>query len=557
MADLPGVPRIGRKRALPAARQPAVVSQPRTHSVIKAGVDAIVNAVRPTLGPLPRMVVVEGLRSTDTPEFLDDAATIARRIIEIEPRGADVGAMLVRQALWRMQREAGDGGATMAMLFQSLLHEGLRVLAHQGINAALLRNGLARALPLALEAVRAQARPLEGREALTHMAMGMCQGDSGLASLLGEVLDIAGADGLIVVEGWNRLGQEREYIEGTYWKLSGWYSRLFATEAASKRTVFEDAALLITDFDLQDPLILVPVLERCIAAGVKKLVITATGISDAAIGLLANNNKAGTIQTMVVRTPNTAELDRVDVLGDIAAMLGGQPYFNAAYANFISFSAADLGQARRIWATESLFGFYGGKGEPRALRQRVAQVRGALKQASDAQLRSKLQTRLGHLSGGTVILHIGGIHDVERQARKTMTERAIAGLRNALTGGVVAGGGAALLSAQAALAEQQTCKPGEALAFQVLARALEAPMRAIAHNAGRTPDVVIEHARAAGPGAGFDARNGRIVNMREARIFDSADTLCRALEIAVSGAVMALTTDVIVHHRNPLESIDP
>lgn len=557
MADIQGVPRHGRTRALPQARQPAVVTQPRAHVALKRGVDAIVNAIRPTLGPLPRLVVMEGLRPTDLPEFLDDAATIARRIIEIRPRGDDVGAMLIRHALARMQRDAGDGGATMAVIYQALLHEGLRAMTHFGANAALLRNGLERALPLVLKALRAEATPLTGRAALSDLALSMCQGDASLAAVIGEVFDIVGADGLIVVEGWNRLGQEREYVEGTYWKLSGWTSRLFATEAAHKRTVFEDAALLITDFDLRDPQQLVPVLERCIGAGVKKLVITAAGASDAVTGLLVSNNKAGSIDSMIVRVPQASEMGRVAAMDDIAAMVGGRPLCAASFSDFESFAPADLGHARRIWATESMFGFFGGKGDPRKLRQHMAQVRGALRQADDAHQKSELQSRLGRLSGGTAILRVGGIHDVERDARKALAERAVTGMRNAVSGGVVAGGGGALLAAQAALAQPRACTPGEALAFQILARALEAPMRAIAHNAGRAPDVVIEHARAAGPGAGFDARNGRIVNMREARVFDSAETLCRALEIAVSGAALALTTDVIVHHRNPIESIDP
>ncbi len=557
MADIQGVPRHGRTRALPQARQPAVVTQPRAHLALKRGVDAIVNAIRPTLGPLPRLVVMEGLRPTDLPEFLDDAATIARRIIEIQPRGDDVGAMLIRHALARMQRDAGDGGATMAVIYQSLLNEGMRAMTHFGVNAALLRNGLERALPMVISDVRSEATHLSGRTALADMALSMCQGDTGLSEVIGEVFDIVGADGLIVVEGWNRLGQEREYVEGTYWKLSGWTSRLFATEAAHKRTMFEDAALLITDFDLKDPHQLVPVLERCIDAGVKKLVITATSVSDATTGLLVNNNKAGSIQTMVVRAPQASEMSRVAAMDDIAAMAGGRPIYSAAYTSFEPFSPADLGHARRIWATESMFGFFGGKGDPRRLRQHMAHVRSMLRQADDAHQKSELQARLGRLSGGTAILRVGGIHDVERDARKALTERAVTGMRNALAGGVVAGGGAALLAAQNALDQSHACKHDEAVAFQMLRRALEAPMRTIAHNAAHTPDVVIEHARAAGPGAGFDARNGCIVNMREARIFDSADTLCRALEIAVSGAAMALTTDVIVHHRNPVESIDP
>lgn len=558
MATLPGVPTPqGRTHAPPRPRKPHVVSQPHTHAAIKAGVDVIVNAVRPTLGPLARNVAFEGLRRTDVPAFFDDAATIARRIIAIEPRAHDVGAMLARQAIWRMQRDAGDGAATMAVMYQTLLHEGLRGLAQQGCNAALIRNAWERALPAVIEAIHAGARPLRGRQAIADMALGMCQGDRALADMLGEILDIIGADGLTVVEGSKRLGLDREYVEGTYWKLSGWFSRLFVNQPAEKRVVYEDAALLTTDFALRDPQQLLPVLERCVNAGVKRLMIVAADVSDGVVALLANNSNARVIESAVVRIPKVTEIDRLAALDDLVALAGGRAFCSAAFGTLDTFRPEDLGRARRAWATDSLFGLYGGAGDARKLRQHMQQVRAQLQAAEDAHQKSELQARLGRLSGGTAILRLGAIHETERDARKHVAERAIATLRQALDGGVVDGGGAALLRASHAVCAQHARNDDERLAFAMLARALEAPLRAIAQNAGHAPDVIVERVRAAPDGHGFDARCGGIVNLRAAGIADAAVTLERALRVAVSGAAMALTTDVIVHHRNPAESIEP
>ena len=555
--DIPGVPRQGRKHPPPKPRKPAVTLQPNTYAHLQRGADRIVDAIRPTLGPLPRMVVFEALRRTDVPEFLDDGATIARRIIEIEPRADDVGAMLIRHALWQMREEAGDGTATMAVLYQSILQQGIRHVTQFDCNAMLLRAGLEKGLRAVRGCLRQQATPLAGKDAITALARGMCQSDSAMAEVLGEIFDMVGPDGLIVVEGFNKLGLEREYIEGTYWKLTGWLSRLFVTDPAGKRTIFEDTALLISDFDIKDPQVLIPVLEACIKAGVKQLVILARAISDAAIGLLVNNNRAKTIQTMAVRSPKVLEHDRAAALDDIAALTGGKPFYSAAFANFDDFRAEDLGHARRAWATESLFGIYGGKGDPRQIRRRIAEIRGMLKLAESDHERGELRARLGRLHGGTVILRLGAIHEVEREARKAVAERAVTSIRNAILGGAVPGGGAALLSARSALNGLPACNDDEALAYTILARALEEPMRAIAHNAGHVPDVVVEKAKDAPDGYGFDARAGRIVDMRQAGLLDPLLVLEKALDIAVSGAISALTTDVIVHHRKPVESVEP
>ena len=555
--DIPGVPRQGKRHALPKPRNPIIVEQPNTYLNILQGTDLIVDAIRPTLGPLPRLVVMEALRRTDLPEFLDDGATIARRIIEIEPRGVDVGAMLVRRALWQMREEAGDGSTTMAVIYQSLLREGIRHVTTFERNAMLLRGGLEKGLKIIQASLQAEAMPLEGRENIAAIARGMCQGDDALADILGEIFDIVGPDGLIVIEGYQKLGLEREYIEGTYWKLSGWFSRLFVTEKPDKRTVFEDAAVLITDFDINDPHLLVPPLERCVKAGIKKLVIIARAISDAAIGLLVSNNKSGAIETLVVRVPKTQEMDRVASIEDIAILTGGKPIYSAAFGTLDEFRVEDLGHARRAWATESMFGIYGGKGDPRKIRQRMSVVRGLLQSADLESTRRDLQSRLGHLHGGTVILRLGGIHEIQRETRKTVAERAVTTLRNAILGGVIPGGGVALINAQHALAHAAPENEHAAAAYQMLARALEEPLRAIVSNAGYKPDVIVDKVQALPPGHGFDARSGKLVDMREAGILDPALVIAKALDIAVSGAAMALTTDVVIHHRKPVESIEP
>lgn len=556
--DIPGVPRQGQKRGMPKRNQPAIVMQPHVHPAIMRGVDAVVNAIRPTLGPLPRHVVMERTRRIDVPEFLDDAATIARRIIAINPRTDDVGAMLIRHALWQMRKEAGDGCATMALLYQTLLREGIRYVA-QDCNPMLLRASLERGRDAIIDWLRAHAQPLTGREAITGVAQSMCQGDVALSEMLGEIFDIVGPDGLIVVEGWEKTGLEREYVQGTYWKLSGWLSRLFVSDLATKQVAFDDAALFISDFDIKDPTVLVPVLERCIQAKVKRLVIVAADMSDAAIGLLVSNHRAHAIEVFAVRTPKVQEMDRVAVIEDIAILTGGKPYYKAAYPTLDDFRVEDLGHARRVWATYDLFGIFGGKGDGRQIRKRMSELRTALRQAESDYVRNDLQSRLGRLHGGTVILRMGAIHETEREARKATAERAIIALRQALIGGVVAGGGLALLQAQAALNRLPICTPEDRAARTMLQRALQAPLGTIAANAGYESDAVLAQVQSPANemGQGFDARTGQLVGMPEAGILDSALVLQKALEIAVSGAVMALTTDAIVHHRNPTESIEP
>jgi chaperonin GroEL len=464
--------------------------------------------------------------------------------------------MLIRHALWKMHVEAGDGSTTMAVLYQVILNEGIRYVTQAGSNAMLLRSGLEAGLRVVLEALEREATPLAGKEQLALMARGMCQEDVEMANMLGEIFDIVGPDGLILVESGNRGELEREYVDGTYWHLSGWLSRWFVTDKAEKRTTFEDAAILISDLTIKDPRQLVPVLDKCAKAGVKKLVVICKELSDSTIGLLVTNNQAKTIETMAVRAPK-AGADQVAALEDMAVLTGGRVFYSAAKETFDDFQLEDLGYARRAWAMESLFGIFGGKGDSRQVRQHIAHIRGMQRLAESKNEKKNLQQRLGRLTGATAILRVGGVTDTEIEARKVMAERAVTAMRSAILGGVVPGGGAALLNAQSALIGLPAKHAEDTAAYKILARALEEPMRTIAHNAGSVPEVIVEKAKACPKGFGFDARSRQIVDLRQAGIVDSVRVLKKALEIAVSGAAMALTTDVIVHHRKLKESIEP
>ena len=539
-------------------RKPAVVSQPQTYQNILQGVNLIARAVRPTLGPLPRIVALEGLKRTDPVEFLDDGATIARRIRRIEPRGHDVGAMMLRHAMWRMHEEVGDGSTTMAVMYQLILSEGIRYVTEFDANAMLLRTGLERGAKAVLDCLRQNAIPLQDRKLIANLARGMVQGDTELGDMLAEIFDIVGADGLIEVEGWGRRHLDREYIEGTYWKLTGYYSREFVSNPNPPvdREIFEDSAILITDLDFTEPRQLVPMLEKCVQAGVKKLVIIASGCSDRAVGLLVSNKRAKTIDVMAVRTPRIEDIDRADAMEDLSVLTGGRIFYKAAGNTLDDFKVEDLGYARRAWAAESMFGIYGGKGDPRRIRQHIADVKEKLKNVDrkDEHNKREVQSRLGRLVGGTAILHIGGTFENEINARKEVASRAVNSLRHALRGGVIPGGGSALYHASKVLKELPAEHEDIKIAYQILARALEEPMRTIAMNSGYNPDIILDRVNSAPPGHGFNAVTGQIVDMKSFQILDALTVIERALETAVSGATMALTTDIIVHHSRPDEN---
>ena len=533
-------------RPLVAEQRPEVIFQPRAHQALKRGVDELVNLLRPTLGPRPRVVALERAAERDrAPEILDDGATILRRIIQLPDRDMDMGAMVLRHALWRLHQEVGDGTATAAVLFQALLREGMRYAA-AGHDPLHLRREMEQGLAAVRTSLQAMARQFEGQSRIAQVAEALCQ-DRELALLLGEIFDIVGTEGYVRVEGGRHRGLEREYVEGVYWD-GGWLSSSFVTDPVRQETVLNEPAILITDLHIKQAGQLAPVMDRVLRTGIPSLLVIGGNVGDDALTILIANQKADKLGTLAVRAPSVGA-QRAGILQDIAILTGGAVLTSSAGAEVHSAQLEDLGRARRAWATRDYFGIVGGKGDARALRNRIQQVRGEIERTEDTHEQDNLRQRLGRLLGGVAKLRIGAPTPAELKARKAVAERTVATLRRALQGGVVPGGGAALLACQPALQETAGSR--------ILSHALEEPLRVIAENAGYEPGAVVARVRANPPGWGFDARTGQIVDLWQEGILDPAVVLQAAVEVAVSGATMILTTDVLVHRRRPPKALEP
>lgn len=533
-----------------AQRVPSVVFQPQTHRGMQHGVNQLVAVVRPTLGPCARVVAVENVLRHKSPELLDNAGLISRRLIELPGRSADTGAMLLRHVLWKVHDEVGDATATAAVLFHAVYNRGLTYLAAGG-NAILLRRHLERGLAEILAELDCQTLPLAGQAQLAHLAESLCF-DPPLAQLLGEIFDIVGEYGQVDIRRGHGRALERSYVEGVFWP-GGVLSQLALDTALATRIDLANPAILITDLELEDPRALMLVLEPAMQRG-GSLIVVANKLSDATTGLLlAASRDPSRFHAVAVRTPGTGTAEQSAALADLAALCGGRALIGAAGDSLRGFKLADLGQARRAWADRAYLGVIGGKGDPRALRRHLATLRASFKAADEPAQRSALQARVGRLLGGSATLLLGGSTETELTVREERARKTADLLRAALRDGVLPGGGLALLACRqrlrAALAGSTDLD--QQAAYRILLHALEAPLRTIADNAGHEASAVLARVERAAPGHGFDARNGEIVDMLAAGIFDVAAAQKAALRAAVSGAATMLTVDTVVHKRNP------
>lgn len=514
--------------------------------------------VRPTLGPLPRVVAIEQVSPGRAPEVLDSGGTIARRILQLPDRDEDMGAMYVRHMLWRLQEKVGDGTATAAVVFQSIYDQGVTYITSGG-NAQQLRRYLEKGMRVILDELSRMAVPLEGKEQLARVAESICH-DSPLAKILGEILDIIGEYGRIEIRSGRGRELEREYIEGMYWE-SGILSRRMFTDEMQLRTDLEDAAILISDLQIEDPRTLMPVLSQVIENKVRSLVILTPKASDLTIGFLVSVNQKDPEKLRVVaaKSPGATASDRLAALEDIAILTGGRAFVReAGYTGFDSVKFADLGRARRAWVDRHYLGVIGGQGNPRALRQHLVRLRDAFSRTKDHNERKKLRERIGKLMGGSATLWVGGLTETEITARKELAQRTADALRGTIMEGVLPGGGVALLACRPALQKllDQSTDADERAAYRILIRALEEPIRTILTNAGYDASEVMAEIKRAGPGYGFDVRSGKIVNAVEAGILDAAAVQKEAMHSAIAGAALALTVDVLVQRRYPPQSFE-
>src|SRR5574341_223477 len=532
---------------------PKVIFQPDVYLGMQRGINQIVDAIRPTLGPYPRLVAIEStIRRDKTPELLDSGGLIARRVIQLQDRDEDVGAMYIRHTFWQLHEKLGDGTASAAVIFQTVFNRGVRYIAAGG-NAMRLRICLERSVQVVLYELDRMTVHMRGRENLAHLAETLCY-DLDLSRLFGEIFDTIGEYGRLEIRPGRGRELEHEYIDGMYWD-GGWLSRLMVTDQQRFRAQLEDASILVSDLEIDAPEELISLLEFCVSAKVRALLLIANKISDRALSVLLSEPNRKKVLVLAVKTPGRTSDEQLAALEDLSALTGSLPILKVIGASLKSVKGEHLGWARRVWADQDYFGVTGGKGDPGRLRQHIACLRELFAHAEDEHGRNQLQERIGKLMGGCAVLWVGGTTPLSVIARQAMAERTAKAMRGAMREGVVPGGGVACLACSQALQSElsRTSDFDQRLAHQILIEALEEPMRTLLYNGGYNSSEVMAQILQAGAGYGYDLSQGRVVNMIQAGICDSAAVVKAAVCGAVHAAALALTTDVLVHRSNPQE----
>lgn len=532
-----------------------IVFQPDAHQAMLRGIEQITHALRCTLGPSSLHVVMEpavqALNKQHPPDILESGGTIARRIIQLADRDEDIGAMLARAMVYRQHQQVGDGTATTAVLFQTIIREGLRYVAAGG-NTMSLRHYLQAALPVAHQELDRLRIETSGPHQLTQVAESICH-DPAMAKLLGEIFDTIGEYGQLDIRKSYERGLKREYVAGMYWS-KGLHSRQMIADTGQMRTELEKAHILISDFEIQQAQELVPVLDCALREGVKHLMIVARSLSEQAIAFLLTNSKPDDgLRIVAVKTPGNNADDRMAALEDLAILTGGTPFLKATGQTLASITLQDFGQARRCWATHQNFGLSGGKGHARTLTRHITRLQSRFAASDDSDERDKLQQRIGKLMGGSATLWVGGATETEITVRKERAERTARTVRAALRSGVLPGAGMALYSCAAVLEDRaaQATNLDERAALRILAQAVQEPARAIIANAGYDPSKVLAKIAVDPDSNGFDVLAGERVNLMDSGLLDAFAVQTAALNNAVATAAMTLSIDVLVHQKDP------
>jgi chaperonin GroEL len=499
-------------------------------------------------------VAIDRILDDRMPEILDDGGTIARRITQLSDPNEDVGAMIVRDFLLRLQDQVGDGTATGAILFQSVYNQSVRYLISGG-NVIRMRYYLEKGMRGILNHLSAMTVPLVGEEKITQLAETLCH-DSDMAGMMGEISNIIGEYGRLEIRPGCKLSLEREYVEGMYWE-KGVVSRKMITDHKRFRTEMENAFILISDLKIENPNQLQPVIALAYKAGIRSLLIVAGKFSESAIALMLLNSNPEKLQIIAVNTPGWDDVEQAWALEDLAVLTGGHPFLSVTGDTLDKIKLEDLGRARKVWADRLNFGIVGGKGNPRSLRKHIANLRVSFEKTAEPVFREKLRSRIGKLMGGTAVLWVGGSTELEIANRQELAKRTAAVIREALMSGVLPGGGVSLLSCQSLLKNMLNdgTDPDERAAYNILINAVEEPIRTIISNAGYEAGEIMAKIKMSGPGYGFDVNSGSIVNMMEKGIWDAAAVVQFAVYGAISTAALSLTIDVMVHRKQQNEPV--
>ncbi|MBM6681718.1 chaperonin GroEL [Pseudoflavonifractor capillosus] len=507
---------------------------------LEKGVDQLADTVKITLGPKGRNVVLD--KKFGAPLITNDGVTIAKEI-ELEDPFENMGAQLVKEVSTKTNDVAGDGTTSATLLAQAIVKEGLKNLA-AGANPMIMKKGIAKATAAAIEAMKANSQKVNGSADIARVGA-VSSGDETIGQLISEAMEKVGHDGVITIEESKTAETYSEVVEGMQFDR-GYITPYMVTDTEKMEANLDDALILITDKKISNIQELLPLLEQVVQAG-KKLLIIAEDVEGDALSTLIVNRLRGTLNVVCVKAPGFGDR-RKEMLQDIAILTGGQVISADVGLELKEATLAQLGQARQVKVTKENTTIVNGAGSSEDIKARVAQIKSQIEVTTSDYDREKLQERLAKLAGGVAVIKVGAATEVEMKEKKLRIEDALNATRAAVEEGIVAGGGTAYLNAIPAVEKLMAEAEGdEKTGMQIIARALTAPVKQIAANAGIDGSVVLEKIRESGKtGYGFDAYNEVYCDMIPSGIVDPTKVTRSALENAASIASTLLTTEALV-----------
>ncbi|MDC3414223.1 chaperonin GroEL [Aquibacillus sp. 3ASR75-11] len=501
------------------------------------GVDTLANAVKVTLGPKGRNVVLD--KKYGSPLITNDGVTIAKEI-ELEDHFENMGAQLVSEVASKTNDVAGDGTTTATVLAQAMIQEGLKNVA-SGANPVGVRRGIEKAVEVATQELRSISKPIEGKESIAQVAA-ISSGDDEVGQLIAEAMERVGNDGVITIEESKGFNTELEVVEGMQFDR-GYASPYMVTDQDKMEASLEDPYILITDKKIANIQEVLPVLEQVVQQG-KPLLMIAEDVEGEALATLVVNKLRGTFNAVAVKAPGFGDR-RKAMLEDIATLTGAEVITEDLGLELKNTEIGQLGRASKVVVTKENTTIVEGSGDPQNISSRVAQIRAQAEESTSEFDKEKLQERLAKLAGGVAVIKVGAATETELKERKLRIEDALNSTRAAVEEGIVAGGGTALVNIYNKV-KGLGLEGDQGTGANIVLRALEEPVRQIAHNAGLEGSVIVERLKGEAVGVGYNAASGEWVNMVEAGIVDPTKVTRSALQNAASVAAMFLTTEAVV-----------
>ena len=507
---------------------------------LQAGIDKLADTVRITMGPKGRNVVLD--KKFGAPLITNDGVTIAKDI-ELEDAFENMGAQLVKEVATKTNDAAGDGTTTATLLAQTIVREGMKNIA-AGANPMVLKKGIAKAVDVAVKAIVDNSKAVQGSEDIARVGT-VSSADENVGKLIAEAMEKVTADGVITIEESKTAETFSEVVEGMQFDR-GYISPYMVTDTDKMEAIYDDAFVLITDKKISSIQEILPLLEQIVKMG-KKLVIIAEDVEGEALTTIILNNLRGTFKVAAVKAPGFGDR-RKEMLKDIAVLTGGEVISSELGLELTETTIDQLGQAKQVVIQKENTIIVDGAGDKKAIQSRVAQIRNAIETTTSDFDREKLQERLAKLAGGVAVIKVGAATEIEMKEKKLRIEDALAATKAAVEEGIVAGGGTAFVNAMPAVNKLiPTLEGDEKTGAKIILKALEAPVRQIAENAGLEGSVIVDKiVRSRKVGYGFDAYNEVYTDMIPAGIVDPTKVTRSALQNAASVASMVLTTESLV-----------